>query len=105
MFIGYYELEGKEHFGVYFKNIYGYTQWCEDTFSPECEDIKVLDFRLKGKTYKEKKASLEELAKDWQSNFCYLGWSYSELATICDYFSKNGKKYGLLNVFKENGIC
>lgn len=105
MFIGVYTLNDKEYFGIYFKNIYGYTKWLEDTFSPDCENIKVLDFKLKGKTYKEKKASLEELAKDWQNNFASLGWSYGELAEIEYYFEENAKRYGLVEVFKENCIC
>ena len=105
MFIGYYKLNEEEHFNIYYRNVYGCTKWLEDTFSPDCKDIKVLVFRIKGKTYQEKKNSLEELAKDWQFNFSSLGWSYGELATVTNYFEKNGKRYGLLNVFKENAIC
>lgn len=105
MFIGFYRLNGEEHFDIYYKNIYGYTEWLEKTFSPECEDIATLDFKLKGKTYQEKKDSLEQLAKDWQNCFSSLEWSYGELAAIQGYFEEKGKKYGLLNVFKENCIC
>ena len=104
MFIGVYTLENKEHFNIYNKCGAGYDMWYRDTFSPDCEDIKVLDFKIKGKTYHEKKNSLEELAKDWQYNFCDYGWSYGELAQIDTYFYENAKRYGLVKVFKENVI-
>ena len=105
MFIGVYTLEDKEYFNIYHKNIYGYTKWLEDTFSPDCENIKVLDFKLKGKTYEDKRNSLEELAKDWQLHFSKYSWSYGEIAEIQYYFYENAKRYGLLKVFKENCIC
>ena len=66
---------------------------------------KELSREESGKTYAERKCNLEELAKDWQTNFAWLGWSYSELAEIGDFFYKNGKRYGLLREFKENCIC
>lgn len=104
MFIGYYELENNEpYFNIYYKNKSGYEKWYEDTFY--VYNIETLDFKISGKTYKEKQASLEELAKNWQYDFASLSWSYSELMEIQDYFYKNAKRYGLLKVFKENCIC
>ena len=32
-------------------------------------------------------------------------FSYFELMVISDHFQKTGKKYGLLDEFRENGIC
>mgnify|MGYP003114106238 FL=1 len=32
-------------------------------------------------------------------------FSYYELMIISEHFEKTGKKFGLLNEFKENGIC
>ena len=32
-------------------------------------------------------------------------FSYLELMVIVAHFEKTGKKFGLLNEFKENGIC
>ena len=51
------------------------------------------------------KTSLEDLAKEWQGQFASYNWSYGELMEIGEYFNKNGKRYGLLREFKENGIC
>ena len=105
MFIGYYELEKEQYFNVYCKNKYGYKEWQKDTFCPDAKNIQVLDFKISGKTYKEKQASLEELAKNWQYDFASLSWSYGELCEIGNYFYKNGKRYGLLKEFRENAIC
>ena len=105
MFIGYYELENKEYFNIYYKNIEGYAEWNKDTFSPTCENIKTLDFRLHGKTYEEKQESLRNLAIEYQLEFAPLSWSYGELTEITNYFYENGKRYGLLREFRENGIC
>lgn len=105
MFIGIYKLDGKEYFSIYYKNELGYKEWHKDTFSPNCEDIAVLDFKIGGKTYQERKANLEELAKDWQLNFSGFSWSYGELCEINNYFYENAKRYGLVKVFQENAIC
>lgn len=105
MFIGKYELESKEYFNIYYKNKSGYELWNSDTFSPNTKNIETLDFKISGKDYREKQASLEDLAKEWQHNFSSLSWSYGELAEIENYFYENGKRYGLLKEFKENCIC
>ena len=105
MFIGYYKLENKENFNIYYNNIDGWYEWNSETFSPETKDIKLLLFKMKGKTYQERKASLQELAIDWQLNFSGLAWSYAEIANIQEYFYRNAKKYGLVKEFKENAIC
>lgn len=104
MFICKFELDNKTYNGV-FNSIREYYNCYKDKFSPLCKNIEVLLFKISGKTYREKKASLEELAKDWQIHFSQYNWSYSELAEIEDYFYENGKRYGLLKEFKENCIC
>lgn len=110
MFIGKYELDGKNYFNLYFEDTFhigddGWKIWHEDTFSPNTKNIELLEFKIKGKTYQERKENLVELAKDWQFNFSSLSWSYGELAEICDFFYRNGKRYGLLREFRENAIC
>lgn len=105
MFIGKYELDNKEYFGIYEKNIMGYELWHEETFSPTTKNIETLDFKISGKTYEEKKASLEDLAKEWQLYFSGYSWSYYELSIIQNYLYDNAKRYGLLKEFKENAIC
>ena len=57
-----------------------------------------------GKTYQERKTSLQELAIEY-SNTCYPDLSYGELATVDSFFETQGRRYGLLREFKENAIC
>lgn len=102
MFIGIFKNnEGKIENYIYFS----FEEWNRDTFNPLTEIIGMLDFKIQGKNYMGKKANLEDLAKEWQGQFASYNWSYGELATIGEYFNKNGKKYGLLREFKENCIC
>lgn len=70
------------------------------------ENIRLfLPLRVSGSTYKERKADLEEKAKEWQeSHSDFIGWSYGELAIIQSFFEVNGKRYGLIREFRENGI-
>lgn len=105
MFLGKYELEGKEYFYIYIKKNGGWRAFHSDTFSPLTENIEILDMVVKGKNYKEKQDYLRDLAIDYQHNFAPLSWSYGELLDIQDFFYKNAKRYGLLKEFKENAIC
>lgn len=104
MFIGIYKLDGKEYFSIYYDNISGWNTWYNETFSPDTKDIDILRFKIHGKNYQEQKASAEELAIRYQTEFAGYSWSYSELMEINEYFEKIGKKYGLLKEFRENGI-
>lgn len=104
MFIGVYELENKTYNNIYFNNG-GWDVWHSDTFSPDTNIIGILEFKISGKTYEERKANAEDLAKEWQLYYSDYAWSWGEIATITDYFYKIGKRYGLLRVFKENAIC
>ena len=110
MFVGKYELDGKEYFNLYFEDTFhigddGWKIWHEDTFSPNTKNIELLEFKIKGKTYKEKKGCLQDIAIEWSNHFSQYSWSYGELAEIGIWFYKMGKRYGLLREFRENGIC
>ena len=54
--------------------------------------------------YKEKKEKVRKEAIEWQNEFAYHDYSYSELANYQNYFENKGKRYGLIREFKENGI-
>ena len=83
---------------------YSWTEWHKDTFSPATEIKGILELKINGKTYAEKKADLEDTAKEWQLQFSDYAWSYGELAEIYAFFEKNAKKYGLVKEFRGNGI-
>ena len=75
-------------------------QFILDTFSPDTS----VPYIFVGKTYAERKASLCEIAQEFQ----YAdegGLSWGEYADIVEWFSKNGKRYGLIEEFRENCIC
>ena len=54
-------------------------------------------------TYSEKKAKLREEAVKWQHDCSRHCYSYGELAEKQAYFKKDGRNYGLMKEFKENG--
>jgi len=55
--------------------------------------------------YREKQDMIRNEAIEYQESFSQgKQWYYSEIADITEYFYKQGKRYGLLKEFKENGI-
>lgn len=55
-------------------------------------------------SYAEKKEKVREEAIEWQYQFSEEDHFMSEYAYYSDYFTKLGKRYGLLREFRENGI-
>ncbi len=56
-------------------------------------------------TYKEQKEKAREKAIEWQHGFANNNYSWLDLANWGDFFTKLGKRYGLLKEFRANGIC
>ena len=55
--------------------------------------------------YQRRKLSLRCEAIEWQFTFSNGEVHYwSDIATACEYFTRLGKRYGLLREFRENGI-
>ena len=69
------------------------------------EVIDFIPLTVSGKTYAERKVDLEGKAIEWSYAGGVACWSYGELADIQGFFEANGKRYGLLREFHENGIC
>ena len=74
-------------------------------FSPFYDDKYIIPFRISGKTYQAKKADLRQQAIDYSNIQGVLTLYWSEVAEISNFFERNGKRYGLLKEFRENGIC
>lgn len=55
--------------------------------------------------YEKKKALAEQLAEDWQVNFNNRKHSWKYCIDWAYRFERIGRKYGLLKLFRENGIC
>ncbi len=101
MFYARYTIDGAEKEVLYFDN----RDFIKDTFSPNTQIDFILDFIIYGKDYQSKKAWLHNLAVEW-SNHGDVGSLYmSDLWHISDWFYRNGKRYGLLHEFRENGLC
>lgn len=56
-------------------------------------------------TYKQQKEKARELAVQWQHDFANNNYSWLDLANFTSFFTKLGRRYGLLKEFRENGIC
>ena len=56
------------------------------------------------KTYKEKKSDAINEAISWQYAFCDRVISYEELSEETEHFAKIAKRFGLIRMFKQEGI-
>lgn len=96
----YRDIDGKEKGGLYDT----FTDYYRDTFSPECEELFIWDFKSHGKSYSDRKESVRDKAIEWswgEMPGLYMG----EIAYIESEFRRLGKQYGLLREFHENCIC
>ena len=57
------------------------------------------------KTYQQRKAEIRDEAIQWQSELSVKSYSWGEVAAWQEYFREQGRRYGLLTEFRENGIC
>ena len=79
--------------------------WFFDTFSPVYDDTYIIDLKVSGRNYQERKNDLQEKAIEYSHITGYLDITISDLLDIDDFFRRNGKRYGLLKEFAENAIC
>ena len=54
--------------------------------------------------YTRAKENARQKAMDWQTDYYNNNYSYGELASFAEYFTKLAKRYGLITEFRENGI-
>lgn len=54
--------------------------------------------------YNKRKEKLRDEAIQWQFDFSERTMSYYDLMVEQSYFYEQGKRYGLLREFRENGI-
>ena len=57
------------------------------------------------KSYQDMKEQVRQEAIDWQDWTSENSVSYEGLAIASDYFERQGRRYGLLQEFRENCIC
>ncbi len=71
------------------------------------DESNVIKLAVNGKNYNERRACIEEIAKEFQrrdAEFSGGGLSYGEYQAIQTWFEKQARKYGLLKVFRREGI-
>ncbi len=54
--------------------------------------------------YLKRQGEIQDEAIEWQRSFGDECYSYGELADYAEYFTKMGRRYGLLTEFRENGV-
>ena len=87
-----------------------YDRWVDyhkDTFCPDTQHILCMEFnKIKGKTYKEKKNFLRNLAVDYSNSMSEVfPISLRETIMIREWFEKQAKRFGLLEEFRTEAIC
>ena len=65
--------------------------------------IDIIDFKVSGSTYEEKKKSARQVAIDFQHAECG-GMFMSEYADATEWFKTIGKRYGLSAEFEREGV-
>ena len=93
---------GIENANLYYGNE-GLQLFHSKTFTPDSFVYLLSLGNIKGRNYKEKKQAARDLAIEYSNNI-YGGLSYGECAEISNFFEKIGKRYGLLEEFRENCI-
>lgn len=76
-------------------------------FSPDVEQLAIIEFKTHGKTYAERRENLRQMAIDYKTKrkSAYSDLTLWEYVKISDFFKKNGARLGLMREFHENGIC
>lgn len=59
---------------------------------------------MPNKIYAQEKERIRQKAIEYQQWFGERDMSYDEIVVYQNYFEKQGKRYGLLKEFRENGI-
>jgi len=54
--------------------------------------------------YQRRKAQARQAAQEWQRDYGNASHSYAELSEQAARFERLGRRYGLLQEFRENGI-
>lgn len=75
------------------------------TFNPLTDYKVYFSLKVSGKTYNDRKQDLIEKAHIYQQAMSeYDGLSYGDFFALDDFFEDNGKRYGCMREFKDNGI-
>lgn len=90
---------GEEHSDVF----YSWPLFFTATVSPDTKIKTIIDFKISGKTYQQRKNAARALAIEFQTKQ-RPGLSWLEIADIQHFFTKCANRYGLRREFSENGV-
>ena len=100
-FVKYRDAEGKETAALY-ENFEMYKH-IERTFDPSIDIIERCYFSTSCGDYIGRKSYIRDVAVQW-SQCDSSGLYISDYARIANWFTTQGKRFGLLKEFRENGI-
>lgn len=95
-YASYHEKDGKK-VGHLFDSMVGFMMLTDTN------PIDIVDFKVSGRNYKERKESARQLAIDYQHMECG-GMYMSEYAEVTDFFRTIGRRYGLSAEFENEGV-
>lgn len=95
-YASYREKDGKK-VGHLFDSMVGYMNYTD------AMPIDIIDFKVSGSTYEEKKQSARQVAIDFQ-HAERGGMFMSEYADATEWFKTIGKRYGLSAEFEREGV-
>ena len=84
---------------------YDHDSYHRDTFSPDCVISYACHLCATGKNYAERRESIRNLAIDVQAAMSEAVSSYATFDELSYFFTRYGRRYGLLKEFYENAIC
>ena len=104
MFYGIYEKDGNYYGGVY-STPQEYKMWQEDTSDTNTNIVALFDFNSHGKTYAERKSDIRGKAIEYSNTAGLIDLSWYEYSLVTSFFDIYGRRYHLMEEFRENGIC
>jgi hypothetical protein len=100
MILALINFDGDDEMKLYYNN----KDLQKDLFCPDHELIWMTDFKIKGKTYAERKGFAEDIGIMYSNYFGTWYPSYLELADVYEQLDKIAHKYGLVKEFRINGV-
>lgn len=96
-------LELNDYGDVVSRKKLAYTLYSDFGYEDEIDEFFGIEL-LKTGNYKHDKELIRDFAIEYSNNIEYFNKYYGWFEMI-NFFAEQGKKYGLLREFKENGVC
>lgn len=104
-FAAFQTIDHEPQAAIYHETPGGYAEYHRDTWSPETEILSYIPLHVSGRTYRERQKDARKKAVEFSWIVGTVPLSYGELDTMQEFFEIAGRRYGLLQEFRENAIC